>query len=146
MVNTSEELLILSITAENRPFRPSDWTERICGIIANYDSKGRWAYSELAHPVIHEGKAGVKIKIILAEINPNAYQFIMDFAQNNHLRIIPSGEIILVKNQIPVAINDNTSEVIAVNEEVVSSAKKIITAFLTLHWKMKFPFRNFDYF
>ena len=88
MISTSEELLVLGVTTENRPFRPSDWTERICGVIANYDSKGRWAYSELAQPVMHEGRVGVKIKTALAEMNPNAYQFIIGFAQNNHLRII----------------------------------------------------------
>jgi len=146
MINISEELLILGITTENRPFRPSDWTERICGIIAGYDSKGRWAYSELAQPIIHESKVGVKIKTALAEVNPDAYQFIIGFAQNNHLRIIPSGKIISAKDPAPLTINDETQEIIIGNEEVVSSFKKIITAFLALHWKMKFPFRNFDYF
>jgi len=146
MINTFEELLILGITTENRPFRPSDWTERICGIIANYDSRGRWAYSELAQPIIHEGKVGVKIKTTLAEVNPSAYQFIMDFAQNNHLRIIPNGKIISVKDPTPLTTDDETQEVIIESGQVASSFKKMITAFLVLHWKMKFPFRNFDYF
>ena len=146
MISTSEELLVLGVTTENRPFRPSDWTERICGVIANYDSKGRWAYSELAQPVMHEGRVGVKIKTALAEINPNAYQFIIDFAQNNHLRIIPSGEMIPVKDPVPIAINEEPQETLAINEEIAFSFKKIMTAFLAIHWRMKFPFKNFDYF
>ncbi|MFZ1850683.1 MAG: DUF3579 domain-containing protein [Nitrosomonas sp.] len=146
MISTSEELLVLGVTTENRPFRPSDWTERICGVIANYDSKGRWAYSELAQPVMHEGRVGVKIKTALAEINPNAYQFIIDFAQNNHLRIIPSGEMIPVKDPVPIAINEEPQETLAINEEIAFSFKKIMTAFLAIHWRIRFPFKNFDYF
>ena len=146
MINTFEELLILGITPENRPFRPSDWTERICGVIANYDSKGRWAYSELAQPVMHEGRVGVKIKTALAEMNPNAYQFIIGFAQNNHLRIIPSGKMIPVKDPVPIAINEESQETLVINEEIAFSFKKIMTAFLAIHWRMKFPFKNFDYF
>ena len=146
MISTSEELLVLGVTTENRPFRPSDWTERICGVIANYDSKGRWAYSELAQPIMHEGRVGVKIKTALAEINPNAYQFIIDFAQNNHLRIIPSGEMIPVKDPVPIAINEEPQETLAINEEIAFSFKKIMTAFLAIHWRIRFPFKNFDYF
>ena len=95
---------------------------------------------------MHEGRVGVKIKTALAEMNPNAYQFIIGFAQNNHLRIIPSGKMIPVKDPVPIAINEESQEPLVINEEIAFSFKKIMTAFLAIHWRMKFPFKNFDYF
>ncbi|MCG7756344.1 MAG: DUF3579 domain-containing protein, partial [Nitrosomonas sp.] len=38
----SETFLILGVTSEGRPFRPSDWAERLCGALASYDNRGRW--------------------------------------------------------------------------------------------------------
>ncbi|GKS69242.1 hypothetical protein W03_12460 [Nitrosomonas sp. PY1] len=133
MISTFEELLILGITSENRPFRPSDWTERICGVIAGYDKNGRWVYSEFAQPVIHEGRASIRVKTVLEKIDPNTYQFIINFAHNNQLRIIPAGKITPTLDIIPAAVNaknfENNSNTA---EEFAFSFKKTMTTIVAL--------------
>ena len=146
MINTFEELLILGITPENRPFRPSDWTERICGVIASHDKNGRWVYSEYAHPIIHEGRAGVRIKTTLEKIDPNTYQFIINFARDNRLRIIPAGKMTSMPDIIPSAVNTENFEDSDASEEIASSLKKVMTTVVALHWKTKLPFRNSCFF
>ena len=94
------EWLILGVTPNGRIFRPSDWAERLCGTLAHYDSHGRWVYSIYAHPTIHQGQIGVRVKTILKELDPNTYQFIMGFAHDNLLNILPGREIIYL-NKTP---------------------------------------------
>lgn len=120
-----EELLILGITIEGRPFRPSDWSERLCGALATHNRNNRWEYSEYAQPVIHEGKTGVHVKTALKDINPVMYQFMMDFAYNNQLKVIPTGKIIYWE--------DSPEET-----EVAWSVKRFTLALLLHQWKMKF--------
>ena len=54
--------------------------------------------------------------------------------------------MIPVKDPVPIAINEESQETLVINEEIAFSFKKIMTAFLAIHWRMKFPFKNFDYF
>lgn len=129
MKTKSEELLILGVTPGGRSFRPSDWTERLCGVLASYNDKGRWVYSDYAQPVLHDGQAGIRVKTALQDINPGIYTFIMDFACDNRLKIIPDGKIIYL----------DESDV--VTEEVSLSMRKLTLALLMHQWKMRFPFK-----
>lgn len=89
-----EEWLILGVIPNGRPFRPSDWSERLCGTLASYDNRGRWVYSEYAQPVIHEGQVGVRVKTVLKNSNPGAYKFMMDFACDNQLKVVSRRKVI----------------------------------------------------
>lgn len=100
MKTALEVYLILGITPAGRPFRPSDWAERLCGALASYDSTGRWVYSDHAQPVINQGQIGVRVEKVLHEINPTAYQFMMQFAFNNQLKILPEGEVVRLEEVI----------------------------------------------
>lgn len=120
-----EELLILGITMEGRPFRPSDWSERLCGALAVHNRNNRWEYSEYAQPVIHEGKIGVHVKTALKDINPVMYQFMMDFAYNNQLRVIPTGKVIYLEESPE-------------QTEVAWSVKRFTLALLLHQWKIRF--------
>lgn len=102
MKSEPEEWLILGITPNGRPFRPSDWSERLCGALASYDSHGRWVYSEDAQPVIHEGQVGVRVKTVLKNSNPGAYKFIMDFACDNQLKVISERKVIYLNESAAV--------------------------------------------
>ncbi len=124
----SDECLILGITPAGRPFRPSDWAERLCGVLAGYDSKRRWVYSEYAQPIIHEGQIGVRVKTTLQTINPGAYEFIMNFAYRNQLKIV-SEEAIM-----------HPDESVAVTE-ITQSVQKITLALLIHQWKTRFLFK-----
>ncbi|MXS84071.1 DUF3579 domain-containing protein [Nitrosomonas oligotropha] len=111
----SETFLILGITPEGRPFRPSDWAERLCGALASYDNRGRWVYSNYAQPVIYQGKIGVRVEKILQDADPAAYQFIMAFASGNRLKIEPEEEVIHPQES-------------AVVQEIVLPARKLTFA------------------
>lgn len=104
----TEAYLILGVTPAGRPFRPSDWADRLSGVLASFDSKGRWVYSEYAQPVIYEGLVGVKVKTALQIINCSAYEFIMNFASDNRLKVIADRKIIYI-NQF-IAKQDNSPE------------------------------------
>ena len=117
MKTKSEEWLILGITPGGRSFRPSDWTERLCGTLASYNNKGRWVYSDYAQPILHQGQTGIRVKTVLQDINPSAYAFIMDFANDNRLKIIPSGKIMYLDE-------------FAVETEVSLSVRKLTLASL----------------
>ena len=129
----TEEWLILGITSEDRTFRPSDWSERLCGVLASYNDKGRWEYSDYAQPVIYEGKIAVRVRTSLSIINKTHYQFIMDFAANNRLKIIPAGK--------SISLEDTVEETIE-QAEVVWSLGNWILALLLHQWKARSLFKN----
>lgn len=85
------EWLILGITIDGRTFRPSDWAERLCGAIAQYNN-GRLIYSDLAYPISRNGQIGIVIETLLKSENPAIYTFLMSFARDNRLKIISGRE------------------------------------------------------
>lgn len=101
MKSEPEEWLILGVLPSGRPFRPSDWSERLCGVLARYDNHGRWVYSEHAQPIIYEGQVGVRVKSVLKNSNPGVFKFIMDFACDNQLRVVSRRKVIYL-NESPV--------------------------------------------
>lgn len=122
-----EEWLILGITPDGRPFRPSDWAERLCGVLAYYKN-GRWVYSNHAHPVIRQGQMGILVETILNDINPNAYKFIMDFACDNSLKVMPERGVIYPDESAAVM-------------ELSLSARKLALVLLMHQRKMKFALK-----
>lgn len=106
--NTPEESihewLILGITVDGRTFRPSDWAERLCGAIAEYNN-GRLIYSDLAYPITRNGQIGIVIETLLRSENPAIYSFFMNFAQNNRLKIIAGREAPRLVNSSPTQNN-----------------------------------------
>ncbi len=96
------EWLILGTTTEGRTFRPSDWAERLCGAIAQYNN-GRLIYSELAYPISRNGQIGIVIETLLRSENPTIYSFFMDFARDNRLKIISGREA-------PRSLNTNSTQ------------------------------------
>lgn len=132
MKTKSEEWLILGITPGGRSFRPSDWTERLCGTLASYNNKGRWVYSDYAQPILHQGQAGIRVKTALQTINPGIYTFIMDFAYDNRLKIIPAGKVMYLDES-------------AVVTEVSLSVRKLTLALLMHQWKIRFPLKYFGF-
>ena len=76
-----------SVREDGRPFRPSDWVERISGQLATYGRDHRLHYSQHVHPCVIQGVNCLVVMKSLQDENPNAYQFILKFAADNQLRI-----------------------------------------------------------
>ncbi len=80
------EFVIQGLTAEGRQFRPSDWAERLCGIMAAFGGDHKMLYSPYVHPVTVGGLRCVVVDRRLDEIEPMAYRFLLGFAKENDLR------------------------------------------------------------
>lgn len=85
----TDEFVIKGMTREGKPFRPSDWAERLCGVMSAFGSDGRMQYSPYVHPVTSAGVKCVVVDVRLKDIEPLAYSFLLKFAQDNELQCRP---------------------------------------------------------
>jgi hypothetical protein len=85
--NGVAEFVILGQTKDGKPFRPSDWAERLCGVMSAFGGDHRMAYSPFVHPVTANGVRCVVVDIRLEEIEPMAYRFLLSFAKDNELKV-----------------------------------------------------------
>ena len=87
---SSKELFIQGVTADGRTFRPSDWAERLCGVMRCFerDTVGynHITYSQYVRPTLWEGVKSVIVHDDLEKIRPEAYRFFLDFASDNNLQ------------------------------------------------------------
>ncbi|HEY5900732.1 MAG TPA: DUF3579 domain-containing protein [Burkholderiales bacterium] len=81
------EFVIQGVTTGGKPFRPSDWAERLCGVMAAFGGDHRMQYSPFVHPVTANGVRCVVVDVRLEEIEPMAYRFLVGFAKDNELRV-----------------------------------------------------------
>jgi hypothetical protein len=81
------EFVILGLTKEGQPFRPSDWAERLCGVMSAFGGDHRMQYSPFVHPITSNGVRCVVVDVRLEQIEPMAYRFLLNFAKDNELRV-----------------------------------------------------------
>ena len=81
------EFVIQGITLAGEPFRPSDWAERLCGVMSAFGGDHRMQYSPFVHPVTANGVRCVVVDVRLEEVEPMAYRFLLSFAKDNELRV-----------------------------------------------------------
>ena len=81
------EFVIRGVTLDGRPFRPSDWAERLCGVMAAFGNDHRMQYSPFVHPVTANGVRCVVVDARLEELEPMAYRFLVSFAKDNELQM-----------------------------------------------------------
>ncbi len=83
--------MIVGQTVAGKRFRPSDWAERLCGVMAPYGPPGRKpgpiSYSPYVMPGNVEGVRCVTVDARLYDIEPMAYRFLLNFAAENELTI-----------------------------------------------------------
>ncbi len=88
----AESFVILGTTAAGRQFRPSDWADRLCGVMAHYRPGGRvpqghLSYSPYVMPGLHQGVRCVFVDGRLNQLEPMAYNFLVGFARDNELQV-----------------------------------------------------------
>lgn len=90
----AKEFFIQGVTADGKPFRPSDWAERLCGVMACFRPEGSGGpnahlqYSPYVRPTVLDGIKSVVVNEALREVEPLAYHFVLDFAKDNGLRVV----------------------------------------------------------
>ncbi len=89
MFDSTAEIVIQGITATGEKFRPSDWAERLCGMMSVFGEDRQLSYSPYLKPVIVTGTSCVVVDSRLAQLDTAAYKFLMSFAQDNELQIRP---------------------------------------------------------
>ena len=83
----AHEFVILGVTRDGRTFRPSDWAERLCGVMSQFGADGRMRYSPYVQPITEGGIRCVVVDAQLRDIEPLAYNFLLSFARDNELQV-----------------------------------------------------------
>ncbi len=88
------EVFIQGITRDGKTFRPSDWAERLAGAMSCFRPGGAKGgigafigYSPYCVPRVINGVKCVIVNERLREIEPMAWDFVMNFARDNQLQV-----------------------------------------------------------
>jgi hypothetical protein len=90
----ADEFIILGVTSKGRQFRPSDWAERLCGVMSCFrppGSGGRKAPQQFypyVHPPLVDGGKAVGVYHARPSVEPHAYHFVVNFAKDNDLQMV----------------------------------------------------------
>ncbi|MGO1766510.1 MAG: DUF3579 domain-containing protein [Advenella sp.] len=87
-----QQLIIHGVTEEGQRFRPSDWAERLAGVMSHFRPGGvagpgqHITYSPYVVPNNIDGVKCVIVDCRLRELEPLAWKFVVDFAKDNKLK------------------------------------------------------------
>ncbi len=89
------QFCIQGTTPDGRAFRPSDWAERLAGAMSCFRPGGvvgrigaaHIAYSPYCVPQVVGGVKCVLVSEALKDIEPMAWEFVMNFARDNGLPV-----------------------------------------------------------
>ncbi|HEY9459402.1 MAG TPA: DUF3579 domain-containing protein [Paralcaligenes sp.] len=84
-----QQFIIHGTTQEGKRFRPSDWAERLAGVLSRFRPAGSFGgpltYSPYATPLLLNGEVCVAIDHRLRSLEPLAWKFACEFAASNQL-------------------------------------------------------------
>jgi hypothetical protein len=91
--STSRQLFIQGVTNAGRTFRPSDWAERLAGVMSQFRPGGATPGSHLSYSpwCVPTTLGNVKCVIVhrdMEEAEPMAWDFCMNFAKDNDLQVV----------------------------------------------------------
>ena len=88
------QYFIKGLTQDGRSFRPSDWAERLAGAMSSFRPGGSAGgigafigYSPYCEPQLIDGVKCVLVNEALRELEPMAWDFVMNFARDNALQV-----------------------------------------------------------
>ena len=89
---SSNEVFIRGITRDGRTFRPSDWAERLAGVMSSFRPGGakpgsHLSYSPWCIPTTLNGVKCVVVNSDLRDHEPMAWDFVINFARDNNLQV-----------------------------------------------------------
>lgn len=89
------EIFIQGLTSQGKPFRPSDWAERLAGAMSCFRPGGsamgaiaHIGYSPYCVPTSMGNLKCVVVNEALRDIEPMAWDFVMNFARDNDLQVV----------------------------------------------------------
>lgn len=84
----SAGIVIQGVTRAGKPFRPSDWAERLSGAMSSLGRDKRQIYSPYVRPVFQNGLRCVWVSDELGDTDARAYEFLLGFARDNDLQLM----------------------------------------------------------
>ena len=96
LLAAGQRLVIVGVTRDGRRFRPSDWAERLAGVMSQYRpgkagkataQSSHLGYSPLVVPSEDGGDKCVIVDPRLRQVEPLAWTFALSFARDNGLRV-----------------------------------------------------------
>lgn len=88
LICNPHEIVIQGLTSNGKTFRPSDWSERLCGILSSFNQGHRLSYHQWVRPILIDNIRCVAVDKQLEQINEAMFHFLMDFAHDNDLRVL----------------------------------------------------------
>jgi hypothetical protein len=90
--NAAKEIFIQGITKDGKTFRPTDWAERLAGVMSQFRPGGAQPGSHLSYspwcvPTIVGGVKCVVVNSDLRGAEPMAWDFVINFAKDNNLQV-----------------------------------------------------------
>ena len=90
--SNAKEVFIWGITQDGRTFRPSDWAERLAGVMSSFRPGGAQPGSHLNYspwcvPTVCNGVKCVVVNRDLRDHEPMAWDFVLNFARDNELQM-----------------------------------------------------------
>ena len=90
---STQEVLIQGVTSDGKTFRPSDWADRLAGVMSPFRPGGAQPDSHLSYspwcvPTVIDGIKCVVIHEDLRQAEPMAWDFVMGFARDNDLQVV----------------------------------------------------------
>jgi len=119
------EIFIRGITADGRMFRPSDWAERLAGLMARFRPAGlcrkpaHLGYSPYCLPTVVDGVKCLVVSESLRDIEPMAFDFLLNFARDNQLEVF---EACLTEPTEPQAAQEDLQAARHVLQQVLEAA------------------------
>lgn len=92
-IPSSKEVFIQGITSAGKTFRPSDWAERLAGVMSSFRPGGAQPGSHLSYspwciPKVINGVKCVVVNHALRDHEPMAWDFVIHFARDNDLQLV----------------------------------------------------------
>ncbi len=90
--NAEKQVFILGLTCSGRAFRPSDWAERLAGVMSQFRPGGpqpgsHLGYSPWCIPTAVNGVRCVVVHTDLRDYDVMAWDFCINFAKDNDLQV-----------------------------------------------------------
>ena len=99
------DAVIWGITTGGRPFRPSDWAERLAGLTSAFGHDQKLAYSPHVRPVTVGGVKAVIVGHELEALEPRLHHFLLGFARDNELHVgFAAGAMAAPQRLVPPAL------------------------------------------
>jgi Protein of unknown function (DUF3579) len=89
---SAKQLFIMGVTSRGDAFRPSDWAERLAGVMSPFRPGGAQPGSHLGYspwciPTQIDGVKCVVVQAELRDFDVMAWDFVLNFAKDNDLQV-----------------------------------------------------------